>query len=105
VTFRIPDDLHEKVIRSIEHCTTLAAIVLGKRGLLLAGIKAGRNCRTLQSQLLNLSFLALPRSMQKLAEIGEHRVSCSIFHSTPTPPRSKIDSAFRYASGEAIGFN
>ena len=47
VTFRVPDDLHEKVIRSIEHCTLLAAIVLGERGLLLVGVKAGRDCRTL----------------------------------------------------------
>jgi hypothetical protein len=65
VTFRIPDDLHEKVILSIERCTILAAIVFGERGLLLVGVKSGRDWRTLQSQLLNLSFLALPRSMEK----------------------------------------
>ena len=97
-----PINLHENVVRSIKHCTILAAKLLEERGLLSVGVEAGRNFEstTESCSVFHSSPSHVPcKNWQKLENIESAAQS---FIPRP-PPRSKIDIASRYASGEAIG--
>ncbi len=68
-----PINLHENVVRSIKHCTILAAKVLEERGLLSVGVEAGRNFESTTE-------------------------SCSVFHSSPPTFHVKTGRSWRTLS-------